>query len=295
MAEGTSRSLSTVFEEHLEGEPAPSDLESQLAALVEGARTAWPSIPFEPVAFLRYVAARIPRGDALAPALTKIHASDLLLAFACGRGDAKALDLFESAFFGDLGLILARLTKERHVVDEIAQTLRTKLFVPQGGSPARIADYAGRGDLRGWFRVTATRHAISHLRKPRQETDDDDALSLVPAAKSDPEMQYLRERYSEEFRHAFGEAAHALSSEERNLLRYHYVDRLNIDEIGGIYGIHRVSAARRLTKVRAALVDAVRQRLRERLHVGTGELQSILRLVKSDLHMSLRRVLDDGS
>lgn len=267
-------------------------VEPTLALLVEKARAAWPTLRFDADEFSRYVAARIPSGQEAEATLAEVRAGDLLLAFACSRGDAEALARFEDAYFADLVMILARMTRERDVVEEVTQTLRTKLFLARGDAAPKIVEYSGRGDLRGWFRVTATRHAISTLRKPRRETEDDGLLSLVPAAAADPEMRYLLELYRDEFRRAFAEAVEALSSEERNLLRYHYVDRLNIDEIGAIHGIHRVSAARRLTKVRAGLVDAVRRHLQARLRVGTTELQSILRLVRSQVHISLRAVLD---
>ena len=79
----------------------------------------------------------------------------------------------------------------------------------------------------------------------------------------------------------------ALESEERNLLRYHYVDRLNIDHIGAICGIHRVSAARRLTRIRARLVEGAPARLAESLRLGETELSSVLRLIESQVDVNL--------
>jgi RNA polymerase sigma-70 factor (ECF subfamily) len=274
---------------------APPDLERQLAQLVESARAAWPSLSVPTPDFLRYVADRV-RGRPLAASLKDLHAGDLLLSFGCARGDAHAIGLFEETLFKDLDMILARLTTNADVIQELPQTLRTKLFVGDKGGPPKIADYAGRGDLRGWFRITATRHAISALRKPRREVStDDELILLVPETAIDPELRYLRELYGDQFQRAFKEAVAALSTQERNLLRYHYIDRLSIDEIGGIYRIHRVTAARRITKVREALIEAFRRLLRERLRVGTQELESILRLVQSQLQVSLARVLGPHS
>ena len=225
--------------------------------------------------------------------MDELCVGDLLLAFACASGSSRAVDLFDAAFFGDLDLILSRMTMDQDVFRDVAQTLRIRLFVGQGSSPPKILQYSGTGSLRRWFRVTATRHAISILRKPRREFNHDDHVALVPAASADPELKYLCERYQHEFRQAFEEAVKGLPSRDRNLLRYHYVDRLNIDEIGAIRGIHRVSAARHLTKVRASLIVAVRERLKTRLRVGTKDLTSILRLVvQSGLDVSLREILN---
>ena len=159
--------------------------------------------------------------------------------------------------------------------------------------PRKFWSTRGQGASGVGARVTATRHAISILRKPQREVNNDDHVALVPAASADPELKYLRERYQHEFRRAFEEAVKGLASRERNLLRYHYVDRLNIDEIGAIRGIHRVSAARHLTKVRASLIAAVREQLKTQLRVGTKDLASILRLVvQSELDIGLREILE---
>jgi RNA polymerase sigma-70 factor (ECF subfamily) len=43
-------------------------------------------------------------------------------------------------------------------VDDVRQALRVRLLVEAGGR-ARLADYAGRGPLRGWIGVAAARVA----------------------------------------------------------------------------------------------------------------------------------------
>lgn len=290
------RSWITVFAGHLtKGGPS---IDRAVTKIVEQARAAWPAIDFEAEEFLRHLAARLRDDQPIAAALEEIRPGDLLLAFACARGDRHAIELFEERFFKELHKILAPMRAEPHVVEEVAQTLRAKLFVGDGDSPVKIGEYAGRGELRAWFRVTATRHAISTLRKPRREIGDEGLVSLTPATAADPELNYLRERYRREFGEVFDEAVLGLKSQERNLLRYHYVDRLNIDEIGAIYRIHRVSAARRLTKTREILVSTVRNKLRERLQVNTVEFDSILRFIQSEIHLSLGQVLrraEEGS
>jgi hypothetical protein len=61
----------------------------------------------------------------------------------------------------------------------------------------------------------------------------------------DPEL-HLHRTYEVEFKQAFVDAISALTPEERNLLHYHYVQRLNIDHLGAVFGVHHVTAAGRL-------------------------------------------------
>jgi RNA polymerase sigma-70 factor (ECF subfamily) len=71
----------------------------------------------------------------------------------------------------------------------------------------------------------------------------------------------------------------------------HLVHQLSIDEIGRTYDVHRATAARWLTAVRDRLQDETRRRLRERLKVDDRELDSLFRVVESQLAVSFRRVL----
>lgn len=170
-------------------------------------------------------------------------------------------------------------------------------FVAESGAAPKITEYSGRGDLRSFLRVILVRQAITHRRSVHREIslDDDEKRPPESWVSADPELVHLRSIYKVEFERAFREAVAELTSEDRNLLRYHYLDGLNIDHIGAIYGIHRVSAARRLTKVRQVLVGSTRRLLTETLRLRTGELESVLRLIESEVDISLRRVLRDAS
>jgi RNA polymerase sigma-70 factor (ECF subfamily) len=182
-------------------------------------------------------------------------------------------------------------------LDEVCQRVRIKLLAAAEGARPKIADYQGRGDLRTFLSVVVVREAIN-LRQEgtRQAPHEEGAHAPVTEAwaEADPELLYLRRTYEEQFHRVFREAVASLVSGERTLLRFHYIDRLNIDEIGAILGIHRVTASRRLNKVRATLVDATRRLLAERLVVDSKDLESILRLLESQVDISLRRVLGEG-
>lgn len=268
-------------------------LERRLERIVEDARAAWGAVPQPVDDFLRFLAEHLESGRDPLASLASIHGADLFLACACARRDPAALAAFESAFFADLEPALARISSAPEFISEIKQRLRSKLFLAQdGGGPPRIVEYSGRGDLRSWLHVTAVREALSEARRNKREVALDDAmLDATPSAGADPELVHLRAKYEPEFQRAFRAALEALSSTERNLLRYHHIDRLNIDQIGALCRVHRVTAARRLAAVRKKLVDATRRHLSERMNLSPSELQSVLRALQSELHVSLERML----
>jgi RNA polymerase sigma-70 factor (ECF subfamily) len=247
------------------------------SALHATGRAGWPAIdvPFED--FAAYVAARDPAPE---------HAASLYLACACARGDAAAVAALDGAYFDGVRAAIGRVARSASAADEAVQLLREKLFVTDGSRERGIAGYAGRGDLRGWLRVAATRVALGMLRGRRPDHDDAE-LDRIATAGPDPEMAVLRQRYAAQANEAIRTAFAALDPRERNLLRQHFVDGLGIDELGRLYGVHRATAARWLEKARETLEKRTRARLAKELAVSAETLDSIVRMLHSDLHISL--------
>jgi RNA polymerase sigma-70 factor (ECF subfamily) len=94
---------------------------------------------------------------------------------------------------------------------------------------------------------------------------------------------------------AFGDALRQLDAGDRRLLRYSIVERLTIDDVGLLAGVHRATAARHIAAARERLLEAARQYMKERLRVDTGELQSILRVCESELDVSVARLLEESA
>jgi RNA polymerase sigma-70 factor (ECF subfamily) len=260
-------------------------LEELLQGCLSRARAAWPGLPLDDAAFIEHLGVRV------APsALEAAHAEDLFLACACARGVAGAIEAFDRAHAVDVRAMHAQARPPRPPVDELEQLVRAKLFV---GPPPKIADYSGAGPLRAWLRVVAARLLVDLARAPaaRESPRGDDAWMEVPAPGDDPELEYLKRVYRAELREAFEEAARALSPEERNVLREHYAHGLTIDEIGAAHGIHRATAARRLEGAREAILRGTRQRLMQRLRLSRRELESVVRLIESQMHVTIERVL----
>jgi RNA polymerase sigma-70 factor, ECF subfamily len=101
----------------------------------------------------------------------------------------------------------------------------------------------------------------------------------------------LKAQYQEQVSTAFAAALVELSPGDRTMLRLCYVDDVGLQEIGRIYGLSKSAVSRRLARCRSALLDAVKRRLRSELCLEDGELESVMRLVTSQLHLSLPRLL----
>lgn len=230
-------------------------------------------------------------------AIDRARTDDLYLVAALGSGDAAAVAAFEAEAIEPLGRALGHLQISASHIDDIKQTVRTKLLVASGEEAPRIREYAGRGDLRSWVSVIATREALSSLRRTRKEsTPAEDVLMALPSPLTGPELGFLKEHYRDEFRAAFTSALGELSARDRNVLRHHYVHGLTIDEIGAMYGLHRSNAARRIAKARDLLLSTTRRRLVLGLNVDRVEFESIMRMIESRIDVSIQRLLgsDDG-
>jgi RNA polymerase sigma-70 factor (ECF subfamily) len=252
--------------------------------MLQAGRAAWPEVAVEPDAFARFVEAREP--DAAQHA--SLHAADLYLACACAAGDPAALSAFERAYLAQVEGFLRGVRATADLVDEVRQVLREKLFL---GERPRIEDYSGRGTLASWLRVAAVR-AASNLR--RSEGARDRVEAKAPAASPvplDPELALVRARHAGEFERALRDAFAGLDERERNLLRLHFLDGLGIDGLAPVFGVHRATAARWLAAARTRLHDGVLALLEARLEIDARELESLARVVRSELEISLQSLL----
>jgi RNA polymerase sigma-70 factor (ECF subfamily) len=207
--------------------------------------------------------------------------------------DEAALAVFERECIGTIDRIVAHMRLPDAHVDELKQAVRTKLLVAEGDRPAKISDYKGKGPLRSWVGVVATRQALSRLRRKHEDSPGDSALLGIESPHSGPELGFLKLHYREQFVRAFKAALAELDAGSRNSLRHHYVHGLTIDELAALYRIHRSNAARRVAKARDALLSGTRRRLVRELGIDRSEFESIMRLIESRLEVSIAGVLGD--
>ncbi len=263
-------------------------LDEALLAVVAAAGAASPKLAFAPEAFAAHLARRRPAGMPLTQFLHVASAADLLLAFCCGHGDAEAIRLFDARFDGDLRMVYAQGRGHKPPFDEYAQVLRSKLMT---GEQPRILAYAGVGELKNWVRVTASRVLVD-LQRAASDAQPlhEEAVLAVPSPDDDPEIDYLKRLYRAEMREAFEAAVNVLSPEERNCLRDYYARGLSVDELAAARGIHRATAARRVAAARSAVLKHTRQLLMQRTQLSRDELESVVRLIESQLYVTVERV-----
>jgi RNA polymerase sigma-70 factor (ECF subfamily) len=274
---------------------APAATDAAWSALLARAREAWPSITFDDDVLVEFIGARLAEtADDLASAIAACPAADLAIAAACAAQEPTAHAAFD-AILTDVDAAGMSTGASKDLVSEVKQLMRLQLLVPKDDKPPGIVGYRGKGPLRGWVRITATRELIRHKKKQAREQPIARSLEeAIGGSDGDPLLEQLKAEYRGEFALALREAIADLTSEDRTLLQQQIVEGLSIDELGAAYGVHRATAARWYNRARAALVAATHERLADRLKLPVEQIESVIRLVQSRLDASVIRYLREG-
>ena len=255
------------------------------------AREVWRGVDVSLERFATHVIQRLPDHLAADVAVARLATTDLYLACACAHGDARGIAAFDAHVLDVVAPALQRLRMAPDVAAEVAQRLRRNLLVADGALPT-IVQFAGRGDLRGWVRVIAVREALAMVREGcKDQPLSDEALARIVSPEADPEEAYLKAAYRDEFRRAFEQALSELEDRDRLLLRQQFVDGLTIDQVADVYRVHRATAARWLERARERVAARTRALVRARLGVHSADVDSILRLIRSRVSLSLGGLL----
>jgi RNA polymerase sigma-70 factor (ECF subfamily) len=217
------------------------------------------------------------------PDLADLRAADLYLALACLRGDPAALAAFEDLLV-PVRAALVRAYRDQALVDDALQTVRYRVLVATPEREAKLATYRGRGSLAGWLRVVAMRQ-VRELARGRVATDDDALADAI--ADRDPVIDILARAHGAAIRHMFREAVAALDAKQRHLLRLEILDGVPHQRIAELHAVHRTTALRWLDDVRATLACDVRRRVKAELALGDDSAESLLRVLRSRIELSL--------
>ncbi len=310
-----TRTLAAVFAEAATAPVVADGLEDALSGALGVARATWKDISVAAITdeiFVAYIAARVASPDAAGVAAVKI--ADLYLACGCALGDVRAIGLFEQHYLSEVPNYVGQIDRSGEFADEVRQQLSERLLVTHDPAnptaPRKIADFTGRGPLGGWLRVAAVRIGLNVKRsqKPMPLARDAEQTERAPdagdamggggrggqgmsAPSPDPELDYLKLRYRNELREAFALTLASLDGEARAVLKMHYLDGLNIDEIGASFRVHRSTVARWLAQAREQILEETRKLLSSRLKIGRAEAESVIHLVQSQLDVSIYRYL----
>lgn len=259
------------------------------------ARAEWPAwVGSDGTAFARFVEERLAEEQTALDDLHTLHASDLWLAYHAGLGLAPAVLAVEQRCFADLSSVLLARRAPLEQAEEVVQRLRHRLLVADHGERARILTYSGRGALKAWVRVAVVRAWLNMKREGAREERSQEG-ELADEATADLELELLKGKYRELFERAFLETVESLSPGARLLLKLHYLDRLSMEEVGKVLGVHRLTVLRRLERARIELSEGTKERLEAELRLGPPEVESVLRLIQSRLDVSLRHALGSSA
>jgi RNA polymerase sigma-70 factor (ECF subfamily) len=262
----------------------PVGLADALAQACGTARSARPELVADESELAEAIGRSLVDKDEPIAAIAGLQLGDLWLACACAGGDRAALLELDRP-------TLARTGADATTIDELIQQHRARLLTAEPERPPRIRGYRGHGDLRSWLKVALVRDAVRAQRRELTASSSDDEIDVLVDPAADPELHAMQDAYRAGFRRAFAHALAELPPRERNVLRYHLIDGLAIDDIGAIYRVHRATAARWLVRIRERLHEDTRAELMRSLAIGPRELDSVMRLIRSRLEASIAQGL----
>jgi RNA polymerase sigma-70 factor (ECF subfamily) len=219
---------------------------------------------------------------------------DLYLVCACLLGKAEAIEILSTEIVAPVVRTL-RTPGNAAALEDLPNTVLLKLLAPHDGEPPKLVSYSGIGPLRLWVRMVAARMATDGYRKDsRRAGFVEDLASKTFEDVGDPEIQWIKEKYIADFQQALRDALAALDRDHRMLLRLAYLEGANAEQLCAILRMSRATLYRRLSEARDAVSRGTEKLLQERLKVEPREMSSLIRLLQSQLHASVLRVLEES-
>jgi RNA polymerase sigma-70 factor (ECF subfamily) len=220
------------------------------------------------------------------------HFDDLMLAFAAATGNDIARAHFDEKLRAETRSAWRNAGGQATEIDELEQKLRVRLLVPDAASPPRILGYRGTGPLGAWLYVAALRLALNlHRAKKSEKTVD--LLGEVFSREPDPELLHMKTLYRAEFKDALASAISGLDDRDRAILRLHYADGLTLLRIAALYQVHESTVSRWVKGALSTIASRSQELLLERLALSKDSVESLARMVQSQLDLSIAGLLGE--
>lgn len=266
-------------------------LEEALAKLFQAGAARFPDIQISASDFVRFAARHLPAETRTPTDFEELSAAELYLVCAYGRGDRTAQNELERGYMGKVRRALLGLAVPEAICADIEQDLRKQLIEMQDPGIQRKG-YSGRSTLGGWLCLSGIRAArMQHRRHSHEQSLEQADAELLPTDVGDPALALMIKRYKQELRIAFSRAVVSLSVRERNLLRYHFLDQLTIDQIALFYRVHRATAARWIRSTQDELCSRTRAYFLALVPSDPASLPNIMALLQSQVSLSLMQIL----
>jgi RNA polymerase sigma-70 factor (ECF subfamily) len=259
-------------------------LEQAAAHAYHAGRTAWPGLRLDLSAFQRWVK----ESNIECSALTE-RGEELFLVAGCVTGDPEAYQAFERRYLATLTQTVGRISLSADQADELRQQLRVSLLL---GAAPKIGTFRGQGPLGAWVQVCAVRLALKlGAAQDRMASPDASLLEGLVAQDANQELLAAKSQYRDTFQNALEECFTALPGRQKTLLRMHFLDGMSIDEMGQVFHVHRATIARWLVAIRREVLEQICNKIQVNLRASSSEFRSMVRLVRSDVRLSLHRIL----
>jgi RNA polymerase sigma-70 factor (ECF subfamily) len=259
-------------------------IDAAIDAAHEAGRAAWPQVSFPRADFERWARAADVDVDALVS-----RGDELYLVAACVAQQPGAIAAFEKRFLASLTTNVGRVALSSDQADELRQQLRVTLLT---GENPRIGTFRGQGPLGAWVQVCAVRLALRlGSNRSRMLMPDTGLLEELVSRDADQELLAAKARYQDTFQSALEECFVGLDGRQKTLLRMHFLDGMSIDEMGLVFRVHRATIARWLVAIRREVLETLCRKVSMHLRTSSSEFNSLVRLVHSDVRLSLRRLL----
>jgi RNA polymerase sigma-70 factor (ECF subfamily) len=129
--------------------------------------------------------------------------------------------------------------------------------------------------------------------RDQQPREDASALEHLVAPEGDQEISIIKGQYREAFQAALGRCFEALPPRQKTLLRMHFLDGMSIDAMSVVFGVHRATVARWLVAIRRQVLADISRTLAMDLRATSSELSQLVHLVRSEVHVSIQRILGE--
>jgi len=223
--------------------------------------------------------------------LTRLNASDLVLARACARGRPDAWDRFFSLYRQPLKRAAISITGSSSLGHDLADAVYAELYGLTTQDEGRICpldSYMGTGSLRGWICAILAQHHINHYRRHRRET----ALEDYDPPDSAAEARILTVEPSALVK-AVELAITQREPEEQFLLKAYYLDEQTFQELGALLQQHETTVARKLKRITEGLRKHVLRNLRD-AGLSRRQAEEMFEVDPRDLSVDMRKLLQDS-
>jgi RNA polymerase sigma-70 factor, ECF subfamily len=258
-------------------------MESELQQAFSVGATAWPAIGLCLADFTEFM-----RRHSITPDAPNEIIQDLFLACACGLGAASALQSFRERYFGVVAAAVRDLNSSPEYADEIFQRLQEALFVSAPGTDAKIQHYKGQGPLAGFIRTTARRIGM-RITVAAARFQGEEALVQQFSNASELEATVIKLQCREAVNRALCLALRQLPRRERLILRLNLVEKVSTARIAAMYNVSQPTVSRWIQRSARAIQETVKVLVCDELGIDSGELDSLLQLVRSQIEITISR------